>query len=168
MICACASREQNDNSQLPPAATSVTIDAVERERWRSASDIAWQLGLFHPRVPRYVMTINASIPLLAERTSVSRLSSSAVLNGYYVNTLRISCFTQHSVDRVCSTSTSHLGARGNPHAIHEHFWSFSATWLVLVSSSMYIAVGPRLLRDSLTVERHRGFLETILTGLQPR
>jgi hypothetical protein len=94
-------------------------------------------------------------------------------NGYDVNTLRISSFSQHSVDRrrvftregLFSVHNSHLWARDNPHAIRERGYRvrFSVSlWAGIVGD---IVVGSYLLPDRLTDQRYRDCLETVLPGL---
>jgi hypothetical protein len=61
----------------------------------------------------------------------------------------------------CSTSTSHLWAPDNSHAICECGYQISV-WTVTARD---IVVGPYLLPGRLTAQRYYCFLETVLPGL---
>jgi hypothetical protein len=116
----------------------------------------------------------ASILLLAERTSVSRRSSStdAILRMATTSTrCGWALFEQHSMERRSvfyswgCVHNSHLWAWDNPHAIRERGYQVHFSVSVWAGIVGYVVVGPYLLPDRLTPQRYRDFLETVLSGL---
>jgi hypothetical protein len=79
--------------------------------------------------------------------------------GYDINTVLISSLyvtfcgqTKHVLGvRVCSTFTSHLWARGNPHAIHECEYEVRFSFSIWAGIIGDIVVVPYLLPDCSTM-----------------
>jgi hypothetical protein len=113
-----------------PANEDAIITAVERELWRSSGDIARELGLSQPRVLEvlhddqlhpYHYLQSAHLfpddrPLRMQFCEWLRHQHAA--NEIFLHILWTdeACLTRV---RVCSTSTTHLWARHNPHATRE-------------------------------------------------
>jgi hypothetical protein len=136
-----------------------------------------RIGTIPTECPRSTLCRSiASIPLLAESTSVSRRSSStdAILRMATTSTrYEWALFTQHSVDRrsvfyswgcVQRSQQSPLGTGESS--------CCPRTWVSSVSSLSVracivgdIVVGPYVLPDRLNSQGYRDFMETILPGL---